>query len=523
MFLDARELADGAEFSCDLCIVGAGAAGIAMARALRGRGLRMIVLESGGFEPDDAVQDLYRGEVVDPFYQPLDETRLRYFGGTTNHWAGYCRPLDDIDFSGRDGTPYGGWPFPAAELVPYYRRAHPVCGLGPYDYDVVARAESAGEGLLPYDPARLVNGLYHVSAPLRFGPAYRQDLAAADDIAVHLNANLVAIETDDGARHVGGLVVGALAGTRYRVRSRAAVLATGGVENARLLLNMDQVQAGGLGNGNDLVGRFFMDHPLIFETADLVPADPDMRVAIYGDFDDGRGTVRAVTTMAAALIAREALPNVVITWTLSRDFVDGDHSASVIYRAARAGTLPDDFGTHLGRVLADIDDVAATAYRKATGQPTRLLKMTAHCRVEPVPDRDSRVTLQAARDPLGLRRPRLDWRPGNDGARALRRIHELVALEAGRTGLGRLRIKIPMAETGWPSRMEPSNHHIGTTRMADDPGQGVVDRDSRVHGIDNLYIAGSSVFPTAGPNNPTLTIVALALRLADHLQARLAV
>ena len=141
MFLDARELADGAEFSCDLCIVGAGAAGIAMARALRGRGLRVIVLESGGFELDDAVQDLYRGEVVDPFYQPLDETRLRYFGGTTNHWAGYCRPLDDIDFSRRDGTPYIGWPFPAAELVPYYRRAHPVCGVGLYDYDVAARAE----------------------------------------------------------------------------------------------------------------------------------------------------------------------------------------------------------------------------------------------------------------------------------------------------------------------------------------------------------------------------------------------
>jgi choline dehydrogenase-like flavoprotein len=299
-------------------------------------------------------------------------------------------------------------------------------------------------------------------------------------------------------------------------------LATGGVENARLLLNMDRVQAGGLGNGNDLVGRYFMDHPLIFETAVLIPVDPFMRVAIYGDYSDDRGTVRAVTTMAEGLVADEGLPNVVISWSLNRDFADGAHSASEIYRAVRAGTLPDDFGTHLGRVIADIDEVAATAYRKVIGEPTSLLTMVAHCRVEAVPDRDSRVTLQAARDPLGLRRPRLDWRPGSDGVRAMQRIHELLAREAGRTGTGRLRIRIPMEGTDWPSWMTPSSHHIGTTRMADEPSRGVVDRDCRVHGIDNLYIAGSSVYPAAGPNNPTLTIVALAVRLADHLQARLA-
>jgi len=523
MILDARELADGTEISCDLCIVGAGAAGITMARELRGRGLSVIVLESGGLEPDTEVQDLYRGEVVDPFYEPLDATRLRFFGGTTNHWAGYCRILDDVDFRRRAGFPYSGWPFPRAELEPFYRRAHPICGLGPYDYDVAARAESNGEGQFPFDRARLVDGLYHLSAPLRFGPVYRQDLAAADDIAVHLNANLVDMETDEGARHVGGLVVACLTGTRYRVRPRIAVLATGGVENARLLLNMDRVQAGGLGNGNDLVGRFFMDHPLIFETAELIPADPFMRVAIYGDYPDDRGTVRAVTTMAESLIMDEGLPNVVISWSLSRDFAEGAHSASTIYRSLMAGELPDDLGTHLSRVVADIDEVAATTYRKAMGEPTTLLKMTAHCRVEPVPDRDSRVTLQATRDPLGLRRPRLDWRPGTDGMRAMQRIHELLALEAGRTGTGRLRIKIPMADPDWPSRMAPSNHHIGTTRMADDPAQGVVDRNSRVHSVDNLYIAGSSVYPAAGPNNPTLTIVALALRLTDHLQTRLAV
>ncbi|MCP4327000.1 MAG: GMC family oxidoreductase [Alphaproteobacteria bacterium] len=521
MFLDAPDIPAATDLACDLCIVGAGAAGITLAREFIGAGWRVIVLESGGLEPEGRVQDLYRGELRDPFYEPLDATRLRYFGGTTNHWAGFCRILDAVDFRRRDGFPHSGWPFGRDELIPYYRRAHPICGLGPFAYDLADWADGDWQERLPFDPARLVDGVYHTSAPLRFGTAYRAELERADDVEVHFNANLVDIETGPAARHADALVVATLDGGRYRVRPRHAVLAAGGIENARLLLNADRAQPGGLGNGRDLVGRYFMDHPLVFGTADLVPADPHIGLYLYGGVETPTGNIRAVTTMAEALIEGNRLPNVVITWTLHREFAEGAHSASVIYRSLRDGSLPDDIGLHLGRVLADLDDVALTTYRKVAGAPTPLTAMTAHCRVEPVPDADSRVTLTAERDPLGLRRVRLDWRPGPAGVRALHRILEMVALEAGRTGFGRANIKLDTNDPDWPGRMRPSNHHIGTTRMDDDPSRGVVDRDSRIHGIDNLYVAGSSVFPAAGPNNPTLTIVALALRLADHLKARL--
>jgi choline dehydrogenase-like flavoprotein len=521
MFVDARQLPDGSVFDCDLCIVGAGAAGITISRELRDSGLRLIVLESGGFDFDKTVQDLYRGKTSPNYDDPLDVCRLRYFGGTTNHWAGYCRPLDEVDFHRRPGFPYNGWPFERDELLPFYRRAFPVCGLGAFDENVSARAAANGGTLFPFVHERLVDGLYHVSAPLRFGQAYREDLAAAGDVAVHLNANVVDIETDDDARHVSALAVGCLSGTSYRVRPRAVVLAAGAIENARILLNADGIQRAGLGNGSDLVGRFFMDHPLVFEVADLVPADDSLDAHVYGQNSDDKGTFRVVTTMPESLIVRERLPNVVITWSLEQGYTSGDYAASRILRALSHGTVPNDFGTNLGRVLSDLDHVALTAFRKAAGIKMPIRAMTAHARIEPVPDPQSRVTLIAERDPLGLRRVRLDWRPNTEGVRALRRILELIALEVGRTGTGRLRIRIPMEGTEWPSQRRPSDHAIGTTRMDDDPARGVVDRDCRVHGVDNLYLAGSSVYPSAGPNNPTLTIVALALRMADRLQQSL--
>ncbi len=518
MFVDARSLPPETVLDCDLCIVGGGAAGITLAREFIGHGIKLVVLEGGGFEPEPEIQLLYEGEVADRFSLPLDDMRLRYFGGTTNHWAGFCRPLDAADFTARPWIPHSGWPFGLGEMIPYYRRAQPVCGLGEFDYSTESWA-GAEHPIPAFDPTLLTTGLYQRSAPLRFGSAYREELDAAADVTVLHHGSAIEIETGPDGGRVIGLAAACLEGNRFRLRPRVTVLAAGGIENARLLLNSDRVARNGIGNGYDRVGRFFMDHPVFFRHGLLLPSDPNLPVAFFEGVRRADGAAHGLLTLPPALLAREGLPNVTISFGIVRKYSDGVVSMSRMLTDLRQGEIPDDLGRHIGRVILDLDEVAVAGYRRIMGEDLAPLDaMTLNTRVEPLPDPESRVTLTDARDALGLRRVRLDWRPGDAGIRALRRSNELVALEAGRLGIGRVRLDIP--ETAWPDKLQPSGHHIGTARMHDDPRSGVVDRDGRIHRIDSLYIAGSAVFPNAGCNNPTLTIVALALRLADHLKAR---
>jgi choline dehydrogenase-like flavoprotein len=141
--------------------------------------------------------------------------------------------------------------------------------------------------------------------------------------------------------------------------------------------------------------------------------------------------------------------------------------------------------------------------------------------MDPAPNRDSRVTLGAELDPLGQRRVNLNWRLSPLDKYSVRRTLEIIGMELGRAGLGRLQVKIDDSDTAWPEDLIGANHHMGTTRMNDDPKQGVVDKNCRVHGVSNLFIAGSSVFPTAGSGTPTFMIVVLALRLADHVKRKM--
>ena len=138
MHIDARTLENGSVIEGDLCIVGAGAAGISMAMDWIGASQRVLLLEAGGFDYDARMQELYRGEIVGLPYFPLQSARLHYFGGTTGHWAGFCSTYDASDFEHRDWVPHSGWPIKRAELDPYYARAHRVLELGPYDYDVAS-------------------------------------------------------------------------------------------------------------------------------------------------------------------------------------------------------------------------------------------------------------------------------------------------------------------------------------------------------------------------------------------------
>lgn len=496
MIIDARQIESGAVLRADVCVIGAGAAGITLARRLRGRGRTVMVLESGGVDRDEPTQALCEGTLSgEPmhFYgtQPtLEQMRLRWLGGTTNHWGGWCRPLDEVDFAARSGIADTGWPFGREHLDPWYAEAQQVCDLGPYRYDAEFWTQQ-GAGPAALDTPQVMSTMFQLSPPTRFGERYRSDLEAAEDVTLCLFANVVDLPlAGDRVRTVDVAVLG---GARFQVEAADVVLATGGIEVARMLLACNRDRPAGLGNDNDLVGRFFADHPHLAVPVVLADQDLGLYEISAREVQHDSGAPRKVLAMAA-LTPR---PEVAAALSLQGLGAVLDFSSTV---EAGPGIEPHDVGALL------------TAFEGSTADRTARLVL----RVEQQPNRDSRVRLSTERDALGMQKVEVEWRLSPGDRQSLSRGLDLLADELARIGAGQVQT-VPGGGTALERPLDIGCHHIGTARMHDDPLQGVVDANCRVHGLANLYIAGSAVFPTTGWSNPTLTIVALALRLADHL------
>jgi choline dehydrogenase-like flavoprotein len=516
MFIDARTVPARTKITADVCIVGAGPAGIVLARGLAHRSVRVVVLESGGLEPDRATQELYRGRSTGLPYYRLDACRLRYFGGTSNHWVGESRPFDDVDFETREGIPHSGWPFSRRDLLPFYRRAGEILQLISESDDAHVWADPPTP-VLPLPTTRVVSQVVQ-NSPVRFGPTYQDEIGQAPRVHVYLHANLVAISTSADARTVRDVEAATLEGNRFHVAARLFVLACGGIENARLLLLPQGSRTLGLGNEHDLVGRFFMEHPET-EAALWLPSDPALELKFYGRrlFAHGgaRRWVRGSLTLPPDLMRREQLLNFRCELhPVSRQgSEEGAESLAHIASDLSQGRVPEDFAHHLRNVLTDVDGLTDRLRREVFGDPPTVLRLL-HVS-EQAPNPDSRVTLSQDRDRLGLPRVDLNWRLSEVDRRCLRRSQAIVAGALAEAGLGRVRWMLGDDDRAW--RVRGQYHHMGTTRMHTNPKQGVVDAQCRVHAISNLFVAGSSVFPTSSCGTPTLTIVALALRLADHL------
>jgi choline dehydrogenase-like flavoprotein len=520
MFIDARTLPNETRIQTDVCIVGGGAAGITLAREFIGGTVDVCLLESGGLEFNSKTQSLYKGENVGFPYYDLELLRLRYFGGTTNHWGGTCRPLDEIDFERRDWVSHSGWPFDKSHMDPYYRRAHAVCQLGPYDYNP-GSLETDSNRRIPLKGDRVTTAMAQQSPPTRFGQVYREEIRAAKNIKTYLYANVVDIETNSSFQKVGRLRVATLEGHRFWVSAKVFILATGAIENARLLLNSDKGQKGGLGNSYDLVGRYFMEH-LSVPGALLLPSDPNLQTGLYSAKQVKGVTGEGFLTLTAETLRKEELLNVRV-WLLTaspqelmRNVSGWTVSAERILKEGRTGNLSSSFMKDLWNVISDIDEVAIYTYRKLVRPARGVLSLYYH--IEHAPNPESRVSLASDRDQLGMKEVKLAWRFGDLERRTLRRTNQIVGEEMGAAGIGRIQEVHGETETGWPPGLRGAWHQMGTTRMDSDATKGVVDENCRIHGLSNLYVAGSSVFPTSGYTNPTLTIVALSLRLADHVK-----
>ncbi|MBN9205441.1 FAD-dependent oxidoreductase [Methylibium petroleiphilum] len=537
MLCDARRLSEGQVLQSTVCIIGAGPAGLTMAMEFERHGIETIVLESGGFKPDPATMDLYRGENVGIPYQFSDGFRSRFLGGGSNCWGGWCRPLDVEDLQPRSWVPHSGWPIDREELMPFYDRAHSVLSLGPPNFEMDHWVKAIGRSdvrRMPLPTGRVEDSLSQFSRPTRFGKHYRNELKQAKHIKVYLHANVTDIETETTGQTVKRVHVQTVSGRKLTVEARQFVLATGGIENARVLLACNKQHANGLGNANDLVGRFFMEHPRLylhkvkFRPAWLRNKLYDIKFHYLNRAVSANGThIAAQMAITPETQKREGLLNARI-WFHSIFPGEGTDAAAAIVRMkhrlhSKVDPQHGFWGDLATMAKQPIDSLNFIAARQVPEWITRELQFHAikeaqfQMICEPTPDPDSRISLSSQKDALGMPRVKVDWRLDDRVKRTFDRSLEIIADELCTAGIADVSFERPLLGNPWPENLEGTWHHMGTTRMHESPRQGVVDPNSRIHGMSNMYVAGSSVFPTAGANFPTFTLVALSLRLADHL------
>jgi choline dehydrogenase-like flavoprotein len=470
----------------DYCIIGAGPAGITCARELASKGRRILLIEGGDREWSLDSQSLYEGETIGDKYFDLDACRLRYFGGTSNHWTGWCRPLDALDFEGKGPDKTGAWPIRRSDLDGFFDRAA----------EILEIEAPAPDMALPGGTLRRI--FISFSPPVRFAEKYWDEIAGSQRIILALNCNLTGMSVTGGA--VSGITVQNHEGARADIKARTFILACGGMENSRLL-QWCNVTANGalLGPRSDLVGRYWFEHhytkvgEAILETG-FVERPPDARSALKSS--------QMFFSLTPAMIAEAG--------TLS----------------CGLRLLPSGGGT--ARAL--IEDIACVAPNWANWAYDALVdgSLCAHtmkATAEQEPRFENRVALGPVKDRFGIPKTQLQWRHSALDLRTLQEAAKALGFYLAAQDVGRARLEPwVLGEGDYPAdETVAAYHHMGGTRMSDDPATGVVDRDCKLFGMANLYVIGSSVFPSGGHGTPTITVTQLALRLSDHLAAAEAV
>ena len=528
MLIDLEAATDDTLLDIEVCIVGAGAAGVALARDLMKAGRDVCLLEAGGMDYDEQTQSLTKGNITGMEYYELDHSRLRFFGGTTNIWGGRNIPLDRIDFEKRDWVPHSGWPITLDDLQPFYKTAHDSLELGDYDYGP-GNWDKLKLSPVNFDPEKISHRFWRFDElKERFNSQRSDDLVRAKNVQIVLHANLVALQATENASAITHLDAKSLGGRKLQVRARHFVLACGGIENARLLLMSDSVENNGIGNQFDQVGRYFMEHPH-GRLAHIETKDPAAFWALYRKrFSAVDVPVAPALVLPPSLQRELGILNSAATFKLQKDPSRGAPISKRVYMNLKHSLSPNKSGRRLWQVWRGSQNwlqrhVSMPLLR--FGVKMNRMGLYVMARAEQAPNPDSRVRLSTERDALGCPRADLDWRLCALDKETMLQFGKTLQGEFDRLGLGKV-TNCDWLEDGqlqWPVDPTVGNHpiggyhHMGTTRMSTSAREGVVDANCTVHGYDNLHIAGSSVFTTGGWANPTLTLLALTHRLGIHL------
>jgi GMC oxidoreductase len=545
------DLAPETGLEATVCIVGAGAAGITLACEFNGCGFSVLLLEAGGLQQDVGFSnELYRGTASAPHPNPTEFRRV-VFGGTTTIWGGRCAPFDPIDFEAREYISRSGWPISYGEVARFYPRALEYCDAGRCDFTVdgslpEARRRVATLPGLTEQSALETRRLERYSLPSDFGRRRHATLAASVNVTALLHARCISLHRSPGDDRIESLTVLDRAGRACEVRAQAFILATGGIEVPRLLLSSDGAGSG-LGNRHDLLGRFYACH---FEN--ILGRLVAPQGGIPFDFErsvDGVYCRRKLQFSSAAQREHRLLNTAFrLHFPSYSDAAHGSAALSAIYLAKSVlipeyrtilqhGSEPAVRSTtleHLRNVAFGVPELGCFAwqwlFRRALAErklPYTLVRnrdgsypLEFDC--EQTPAESNRITLLDETDRQGVRRVHVQWKVSTDDADATYRAFLLLRSLLQQHSLCRLEFEESALRESIERSPPLGGHHLGTTRMAATPRAGVVDENCALFESPNLYIASSAVFCTASHANPTLTIVAFALRLAEHLKARLA-
>ena len=516
MLIDGRQIAKGTTLKTDVCIVGTGAAGLTLAQELDRASFSVLLLESGGLTSESTVQSLADGTTEkDPY--PFMESRSRQFGGTTTRWSGVCIPLDASDFQYRSWLPYSGWSFDLSHLQPYYQRARTIFGLPPSDYPI--------EKTSPFCQQPLETKQMQFSNPLDLGSKYREQITRSQNITLITYSNVTELIPDATEKTIVKLKIKGFKEHEFSVEPKTVILATGGIENARLLLASNSHNPKGLGNNRDLVGRFFMEHYL--KTGGVFSLKQQRQNALF--FTDGnlldRTHIQGTLGLTDELRMQKQLLNIYLRFY--RYSILEDAQAVIAAKQLPAALTQEKDLKKVGSLAQKIvKDNLTTLPRYISwhfwnklSKKARFDYVRVQGWIEQEPDPENRVTLSKEKDYLGQPKAHLTLRFSDRVWHSVEQSLEQFDLALQQQGFGSLEYNSDRIKH-LTSYDKIGLHHMGTTRMHDDPNQGVVDANCKVHDLANLYIAGSSVFPTGGAANPTFTIAALSLRLADHIYSR---
>ncbi|MBI5409240.1 MAG: GMC family oxidoreductase [Nitrospirae bacterium] len=473
----------------DICICGGGVAGITLAVNLS-KQFNVALLEAGGFEYSEESQEVYKGRIIGREYYPLEETRMRFFGGSSNVWAGFCRPLDYYDFEPKKYVEYSGWPINRNDLDPYLEKAKSILDIpddkeAPKDQFTHLLNKSADFKKIDF----------WFSKPTNFGEKFGNEITNAENILCCLNANVTDIILSEDLSRVKKIKVQNYAGKSYMLNVKTFILAAGGIENARIMLNCNRQIKEGLGNSTGLVGRFFAEH-LHYAVGELI-------------LEDRFRNCNEIRTYAAP----------------SERFMQKENILNLGLRIIRCNQNSSQysFKMKIKNILCEWSpDLVESVFSSKCRYADQLMDRVVRIISEQAPNFSSAVLCDAEVDKFKMRRAALDWTLSPIDVRTIKNGVIHFGKTVASLGLGRLKVVqwLLSEDPKFPGIREDEtggNHHMCTTRMGTSPKNGVVDSNQKVFGIGNFYVAGSSVFSTGGHANPTFTIVQMSLRLADYL------
>ena len=523
MIHDIIELSSDSDLFFDICIIGSGAAGIAIAREFINTSQNVVILEGGGKDFEQISQDPYQSEVIGLAHGGIHQARARVVGGTTTLWAGQALPLWNMDFQYREWVDYSGWPIAKEQLADYYKRAEVVMQIPQVTYDLATWPVANHP---KYDSNTFTSYFSQFTSTPNFSQKYYSELKNAPNITLLTHANVLLLEPTADATSISKVLVRSMSGTNIQVKAKFFIICCGGIESARLLLLSDSVETAGIGNRYDNVGRFFQDHPGVG-----IPISPINR-NLFNPWCNGlrRKNIKHALKVVPSEIFQEKHQilqvGAEVYYPTEQD--DTVVAAKEILRSLRSFTdwksLPQKTFTifkNPARLISAIYSYYVLKQPVSIGSTQPYIGIG----VEQEPNPKSRITLSREVDCLGKRRSVLDWQLTGKEDKSIEVFVHALAKEWKFLNVADIDLnnfQIMGRSKGEYGGYVDSAHHIGTTRMGNDPKTSVVDADCRVHGYNNLYIGSSSVFSTGGFSNPTLTIIALCLRIADKLKLALA-